>query len=75
MSSGANGPNKEAAKYKGRKEKTNTILTLAIGGALAGLGASFLFLSGFGSGASPSPLFPAWDSTASRRPFSSAART
>ena len=29
------------------KEKTNTILTLAIGGALAGLGASFLFLSGF----------------------------
>ena len=29
------------------KEKTNTILTLAIGGALAGLGAAFLFLSGY----------------------------
>ena len=43
----ATGLNKEAAKYSGMKEKTNTILTLAIGGALAGLGASFLFLSGF----------------------------
>ena len=41
----ATGLNKEAAKYSGMKEKTNTILT--IGGALAGLGASFLFLSGF----------------------------
>ncbi len=43
----ATGLNKEAAKYSGMKEKTNTILTLAIGGALAGLGASFLFLSGY----------------------------
>ena len=29
------------------KEKRNIIITLAIGGALAGLGASFLFLSGY----------------------------
>ena len=43
----ATGLNKEAAKYSGMKEKTNTILTLAIGGALAGLGAAFLFLSGY----------------------------
>ena len=43
----ATGLNKEAAKYSGMKEKTNTILTLAIGGALAGLGAAFLYLSGY----------------------------
>ena len=43
----ATGLNKEAAKYSGMKEKTNTILTLAIGGALAGLGAAFLFLTGY----------------------------
>ena len=29
------------------KEKRNVIITLCIGGALAGLGASFLFLSGY----------------------------
>ncbi len=43
----ATGFNKEAARYAGMKEKRNTILTLAIGGGLAGLGATFLYLSGF----------------------------
>ena len=43
----ATGFNKEAARYAGMKEKTNIIVTLAIGGALAGMGAGFLFLSGF----------------------------
>lgn len=43
----ATGFNKEAARYAGMKEKRNIIITLAIGGALAGIGASFLFLSGY----------------------------
>ncbi len=43
----ATGFNKEAARYAGMNEKLNIILTLVIGGALAGLGASFLFLSGY----------------------------
>ena len=43
----ATGFNKEAAKYAGMKEKQNIIITLAIGGALAGIGASFLFLTGY----------------------------
>ena len=43
----ATGFNKEAAKYAGMKEKQNIIVTLAIGGALAGIGAAFLFLSGY----------------------------
>ena len=43
----ATGFNKEAAKYAGMKEKKNIIVTLAIGGALAGIGASFLFLTGY----------------------------
>ncbi len=43
----ATGYNANAAKYAGMKEKRNIIITLAIGGALAGLGASFLFLSGY----------------------------
>ena len=43
----ATGYNKEAAKYAGMKEKKNIIITLAIGGALAGIGASFLFLTGY----------------------------
>lgn len=41
----ATGYNREAARYAGMKEKKNVILTLAIGGALAGIGAAFLFLS------------------------------
>ncbi|NCB32774.1 MAG: ABC transporter permease [Erysipelotrichia bacterium] len=43
----ATGYNKYAAKYAGMKEKKNTVITLVIGGMLAGLGASFLYLSGF----------------------------
>ncbi len=43
----ATGFNKEAARYAGMNEKRNIILTLMIGGALAGLGAAFLYLTGF----------------------------
>ena len=43
----ATGFNKEAARYAGMKEKQNIIITLAIGGALAGVGAAFLFLTGY----------------------------
>ena len=43
----ATGFNKEAARYAGMNEKRNIILTLMIGGALAGLGAAFLFLTGY----------------------------
>jgi len=42
----ATGYNKNAAKYAGMKEKFNTILTMAISGALAGLGAAFYYLTG-----------------------------
>jgi simple sugar transport system permease protein len=43
----ATGIAKDAAKYSGMKEKRNMIITLFIGGALAGVGAAFLFLSGY----------------------------
>ena len=43
----ATGYNKEAAKYAGMKEKRNIIVTLAIGGALAGIGAAYLYLTGY----------------------------
>lgn len=43
----ATGFNKDAAKYAGMNEKKNLILTLVIGGALAGVGASFLYLTGY----------------------------
>lgn len=43
----ATGCNKSAAKYCGMKEKRNIILTLVISGALAGMGASLLFLTGY----------------------------
>lgn len=43
----ATGLNMEAARYSGMKEKKNMILTLVIGGALAGAGAAFLYLSGY----------------------------
>lgn len=43
----ATGFNKDAAKYAGMAEKRNTILTLGIGGALAGLGAAMYFLTGY----------------------------
>ena len=42
----ATGSNKQAAKYCGMKEKYNIILTMVIAGALAGLGASFYYLTG-----------------------------
>ena len=42
----ATGNNKNAAKYCGMAERRNLILTLAIGGALAGLGAGVLYLPG-----------------------------
>ena len=43
----ATGNNKNAAKYCGMAEKRNIILTLLIGGALAGLGAAMLYLTGY----------------------------
>ena len=43
----ASGNNPNAAKYCGMAEKRNIILTLAIGGALAGLGASLLYQTGY----------------------------
>ncbi|MBO4901419.1 MAG: ABC transporter permease [Lachnospiraceae bacterium] len=43
----ATGFNKHAAKYCGMKEKRNTILTLIIAGALAGLGAAMFYLTGY----------------------------
>ena len=41
----ATGYNKNAAKYSGMAEKRNIILSLAISGALAGLGGSFMYLT------------------------------
>ena len=43
----ATGLNKDAAKYSGMREKRNTILTLMIGGLLAGLGGAFMYLTGY----------------------------
>ncbi len=43
----ATGFNKNAAKYCGMAEKRNIILTLVIGGALAGLGGSMLYQTGY----------------------------
>lgn len=43
----ATGCNKFAAKYCGMKEKKNLILTMAISGALAAMGAALLYLTGF----------------------------
>ena len=43
----ATGMSREAARYCGMKEKRNVILSLFIGGALAGAGAAFLFLTGY----------------------------
>ena len=42
----ATGLSVNAAKYAGMREKKNIILTMAISGALAGLGAGFLYLCG-----------------------------
>ena len=43
----ATGGNKNAAKYAGMAEKRNIIVTLAISGALAGLGAAMLYLTSY----------------------------
>lgn len=43
----ATGNNKNAAKYAGMAQNRNIILTLAISGALAGLAAAFLYLTGY----------------------------
>ena len=43
----ATGFNKNAAKYCGMQEKRNMILTLVIAGALAGLGGSLLYQTGY----------------------------
>ena len=42
----ATGYNKEAAKYAGMKGSKNIIITLIIGGALAGMGAGMYYLTG-----------------------------
>ena len=42
----ATGLNLNAAKYAGKNEKRNMILSMALSGALAGLGAALLYLSG-----------------------------
>ena len=57
----ATGLNKDAAKYSGMKEKKNIVLTLVIGGALAALGAAFLFLSGFEQWSCTQSSVPAMD--------------
>ena len=43
----ATGNNPNAAKYAGMAEKRNTIMTLAIAGALAGLGAALMYLTDY----------------------------
>ncbi len=43
----ATGLNKNAAKYCGMRDRYNIILTMAIAGALAGIGAAMLYLSDF----------------------------
>ena len=43
----ATGNNRNAAKYCGMAEKRNIILTLVISGAIAGLGAAMLYLTGY----------------------------
>lgn len=43
----ATGNNKNAAKYAGMMENRNIVLTMAIAGALAGMAAAMLYLSGY----------------------------
>ena len=54
----ATGGNYHAAKYSGMKENRNVILTMVISGALAGLGAALLYLTGIEE----------WETTASSVP-------
>ncbi len=55
----ATGFNKNAAKYCGMQEKKNLVLTMAISGGLAGLGAAMLFLTGFEQWACTQSAVPA----------------
>lgn len=65
----ATGCNKFAAKYCGMKEKRNIILTMAIAGGLAGMGAGHAVPHRIrSSGRSHSPRWPAMASTASPPP-------
>ena len=43
----ATGLNKNAAKYCGMQDRHNIVLTMAIAGGLAGIGAAMLYLTGF----------------------------
>ena len=43
----ATGNNKNAAKYCGMNQNRNTVLTMMIAGAIAGMGAAMLYLTGF----------------------------
>ena len=43
----ATGNNKNAAKYCGMNQNRNTVLTIMIAGAIAGMGAAMLYLTGF----------------------------
>ena len=55
----ATGFNKNAAKYCGMAEKRNIIVTLMISGAIAALGASFLYLTDFEQWSCTSSSVPA----------------
>ena len=55
----ATGLNKNAAKYSGMQEKRNLILTMAIAGGLAGLGAAMYFLAGYGRWVTTQSTVPA----------------
>ena len=55
----ATGFNKNAAKYCGMAEKRNIIVTLMISGAIAALGASFLYLTDFEQWSCTSSAVPA----------------
>ena len=55
----ATGANKHAAKYSGMNDYKNIILTLAISGALAGLGAGLYYLTGIEQWETSSSSLPA----------------
>lgn len=55
----ATGLNKYAAKYCGMNENRNIIVTMAISGGLAGMGAAFYYLSGFEQWSCSSTNLPA----------------
>lgn len=55
----ATGLNKNAAKYAGMNEKKNIVVTMAIAGGLAGMGASFYYQSGIEQWAVSATTLPA----------------